>query len=130
MKKMENNEKSLTPAAPPANIENKEKEDDIRIEIDSDLYKLTIYIEFTSLVIILEPEDNNPDKILQNSFNLIELKNFHKSFQSYETLEEMKENLLELLRDKKPTVQKNQNGVILNINYLRQNLSISLKKNR
>ena len=128
MKKMENIEKSLTPAAPPANIENKEKEDDIRIEIDSDLYKLTIYIEFTSLVIILEPEDNNPDKILQNSFNLIELKNFHKSFQSYETLEEMKENLLELLRDKKPTVQKNQNGVILNINYLRQNLSISLKK--
>ena len=128
MKKMENIEKSLTPAAPPANIENKEKEDDIRIEIYSDLYKLTIYIEFTSLVIILEPEDNNPDKILQNSFNLIELKNFHKSFQSYETLEEMKENLLELLRDKKPTVQKNQNGVILNINYLRQNLSISLKK--
>jgi len=128
MEKMENIEKSLTPAAPPANNENKEKEDDIRIEIDSDLYKLTIYIEFTSLVIILEPEDNNPDKILQNSFNLIELKNFHKSFQSYETLEEMKENLLELLRDKKPTVQKNQNGVILNINYLRQNLSISLKK--
>jgi len=128
MEKMENIEKSLTPAAPPADIENKEKEDDIRIEIDSDLYKLTIYIEFTSLVIILEPEDNNPDKILQNSFNLIELKNFHKSFQSYETLEEMKENLLELLRDKKPTVQKNQNGVILNINYLRQNLSISLKK--
>ena len=37
-----------------------------------------MYIEFTSLVIMLEPGDNNPDKILQNSFNIAELKSLHK----------------------------------------------------
>ena len=124
----ENFEISLTPAAPHVNIENKEKENDIHIEIDSESYKLNIDIEFNSLVIMLEPQDNNPDKILQNSFNLAELKSLHKSFKSYETLEEMRDNLLEILSDNKLTVQKKENGVILNKNFLKQNLSIPLKK--
>ena len=119
---------SLTPAAPPVKFEIEQKENDIYIEIDSESYKLNIDVEFNSLVIMLEPQDNNPDKILQNSFNLVELKSLHKSLQSYEKLEDMRDNLLELLSDNKLTVQKRENGVILNKNYLRQNLSIPLKK--
>ena len=117
-----------TPAPTPGNNEGNENEDDINIEIDSESYKLTIYIEFTSLVILLEPKDNNPDKILQNSFNIAELKNMHKSLKGYDNLEDIKEALLDNFRDKKPKIQKNEKVVTFIFNISKQNLSISLKK--
>ena len=109
-------------AAPPPDDNN-----DIHIEIDSKSYKLTIYIEFTSLVIMLEPEDNNPEEILQNSFNIAELKNLHKSLKASENLEEARDMLLEIFTNE-PKVQKIENGVTLNINYAKKPLSITLKK--
>ena len=109
-------------AAPPPDDNN-----DIHIEIDSKSYKLTIYIEFTSLVIMLEPEDNNPEEILQNSFNIAELKNLHKSLKASENLEEARDMLLEIFTNK-ITVQKIENGVTLNIKYANKVLSITLKK--
>ena len=118
----------VTPAPTPTNNEANEYEDDIDIQIDSEFYRLTIYIEFTSLVILLESKDNNPDKILQNSFNIAELKSMHKSLKGYETLEEMKDALLEYFRDKKPNIQKNEKVVTFSFNISKQNLSISLKK--
>ena len=121
---MDENFISETPAPTAYN----DKEDDIHIEIDSESYKLTIYIEFTSLVIMLEPKDNNPDKILQNSFNIAELKSLHKSLKSSETLEEAKTTLIEIFSEKKPTIQKIENGVTLTINYMKNILSITLKK--
>ena len=121
---MDENFISETPAPTAYN----DKEDDIHIEIDSESYKLTIYIEFTSLVIMLEPKDNNPDKILQNSFNIAEIKSLHKSLKSSETLEEAKTTLIEIFSEKKPTIQKIENGVTLTINYMKNILSITLKK--
>ena len=78
MDDLNNIEPAETPAPTAYNNQGNENEDDIHINIDSESYKLTMYIEFTSLVIMLEPGDNNPDKILQNSFNIAELKSLHK----------------------------------------------------
>ena len=108
-----------TPAPTAYNNQGNENEDDIHINIDSESYKLTMYIEFTSLVIMLEPGDNNPDKILQNSFNIAELKSLHKSLKVSENLEDAKTTLLEIFSEKKPTIQKIENGVTLTINYMK-----------
>ena len=96
--------------------------------INSEEYKVNIYIEFSKLVILLEPSDNNPDKIFQNSFNFIESKNFHKSFKGCESIEEVKENLLNIFYDRVPNTEINENGVSLITNFLRQQISIPLKK--
>ena len=117
-----------TPAPTAYNNPGNENGDDIHIEIDSESYKLTIYIEFTSLVIMLEPGDNNPDKILQNSFNIAELKSLHKSLKVSENLEDAKTTLLEIFSEKKPNIQKIENGVTLTIKYMNNILSITLKK--
>ena len=94
MDDLNNIEPAETPAPTVYNNQGNENEDDIHINIDSESYKLTMYIEFTSLVIMLEPGDNNPDKILQNSFNIAELKSLHKSLKVSENLEDAKNTLI------------------------------------
>ena len=115
-----------TPAPTPDNFN--ENEEIIKVNINSEEYKVNIYIEFSNLVILLEPSDNNPEKIFQNSFNFIESKNFHKSLKGCESIEEVKENLLNIFYEKIPKAEQNENGVSLITSFLRQNISIPLKK--
>ena len=53
---------------------------DMNINFESNSYKIKLYLDFTNLVIKLEPEDNDPDKVFQDSFNLSQVQNFHTFF--------------------------------------------------
>ena len=73
-------------------------------------------------------DDKDPDKIYQNGFNFAQLKSFHKIFKGCEDLEEAKTQLLEILNEKKPQIEKNKNNLSFIMNILGKIITIPLKR--
>ena len=105
---------------------------DMNINFESNSYKIKLYLDFTNLVIKLEPEDNDPDKVFQDSFNLFQIQNFHPFFKGFPTLEEAKKQITNILigNANQNKIQKNQdeNSVSIVINMFGNEILIPLKK--
>ena len=105
---------------------------DMNINFESNSYKIKLYLDFTNLVIKLEPEDNDPDKVFQDSFNLFQIQNFHPFFKGFPTLEEAKKQITNILigNANQNKIQKNQdeNSVSIVINMFGSEILIPLKK--
>ena len=115
------------PAPTPVGNSINDNNNDIYVNDGSDKYKVIIYVELEKLVIKLE-DDKNPDIIYQNGFNFVQLKSFHKIFKGCEDLEESKTQLLEILNEKKPQIEKNENNLSFIMNILGKIITIPLKK--
>ena len=103
-------------------------ENEMHVNLGTDTYKIIIFIQLDKLVIRLESIDDDPDKILYNSFNFAQFKNFHNIFRGCQTIEGAKDQLLAILKMVKPQIKKNENDFTFNINIFGTNASIPLKK--
>ena len=103
---------------------------DILINFESDIYKIILNIESPRLIIKLEPENNNPDKVFKNGFMLSEIRNWHLLFQSLNTLEIAKTQIENILKNSgnSTKIRRNENDVDLIINMFGQEIVIPLKK--
>ena len=105
---------------------------DIYIKFESINYKIKLYLDFSNLVIRLEPENNDPEKVFQNSFILSQIQKLHMFFMGFQTLEAAKNQLTNILINNsnlnKIIKNEDENSVSLVLNMFGNEISITLKK--
>ena len=105
---------------------------EIKINLNHDNYKIILYIDLSKLIIKLELDSHNPNKIYQNGFILSEIRDFHMFFQGFKNLQEANETISQILKNpsyqKKIEQNENENNISLIINFLDEEISIPLQK--